>query len=222
MTALERLFNGEPPKKNAGSTPTNPQPKKHRIDAEPQSPKIKPALPSDDGKVTCSECGDSVWKFQQNNGVCKPCQKKSKGSATPKPKAQPKATPKKEAKAVKQPKTTKSENRKKGLKSDHWHNKPATFPQTSRLKKETGLKTWDLETPLTRLQASHMISEIEENGAEGVETVTGLLVEHFGCEPYVRPSQKVKSQATTTKPKGDKPIEKMTKAELLAYIQNAA
>jgi hypothetical protein len=85
----------------------------------------------------------------------------------------------------------KSEARQKGLTSKKWHGDPATFNQTSFLKKHTGMKTWDLDNPISKLQASEMIKAIKDDDAN-IPRVTEILSEQFGCVPYVRPKAQAK------------------------------
>ena len=95
----------------------------------------------------------------------------------------------------------KSKVAKRGIESTHWHNDPATFGQTSRLRKMTGLKTWDLPVAITKKQASDLI------GKNDAAYAKKWLME-FGCIPYVRDSKStpvkakvVESPKATAKPK---------------------
>ena len=127
---------------------------------------------------------------------------KAKATATPKAdkpkKAKAAPTPAKETKKVAKTakataSTKKSDGREKGLTSDKWHGDEATFAQTSFLRKATGLKTWDLDNPLTKGVASTLIQCLKDETAT-VEEVSDSLIEKFGCEPYVRASKKAKKQ----------------------------
>ena len=206
-SALSALFDAQEPKKG-----------KAKVQAQPKAPKAQPVEKkeaSTANKVICSECGSEVWPFHTKDGVCNDCAPKAKAQpkAQPEPKAEPQAkpTPAKGNGKMKKAQKNTSENRQAGLESDHWHDKEATFKQTSRLRKETGLKTWDLETSLTRFEASAMISEIEK-GNGGVDDVTKILVEKFGCEVYVRPG---KAQGRPV-PAESQNVDRDTAAELVA------
>ena len=124
--ALDKLFNSEEPKKDTKKAKASP----------PKSMK----RPAPDKKA-CSVCKEEHWPFHMKDGICKECQE----AMTPEP-VKPKAKPKPQAPPkAKTPKPDKSEGRKRGLESEAWHDKEATYNQTSFLKKSTGLKTWDLE-----------------------------------------------------------------------------
>jgi len=193
-SALSALFDAEEPKKG-----------KAKVQAQQKAPKAQQS--GTPNKILCSECGSEVWPFHTKDGVCNDCAPKAKSKAEP----QAKPTPAKGNGKMKKAQKNTSENRQAGLESDHWHDKEATFKQTSRLRKETGLKTWDLETSLTRFEASAMISEIEK-GNGGVDDVTKILVEKFGCEVYVRPG---KAQARPV-PAQSGNVDRDTAAELVA------
>jgi hypothetical protein len=211
MTALEKLFASTPPKKNGG------------VGSIGAASKPAQNKKSDGNKMVCSECGKSVWPFQQKDGVCNDCRpnpKKAK-KANPAPKQQ--ATPKKETSKMSKPKVKvapkpKSEGRKAGLSSDRWHDEPATFAQTSFLKKYTGLKTWDLEKPLTKLQASELISAIKDSEAN-IPRVAEIL-EQLGCEPYVRPGSNVRKATKSEAKAASKDAEIAELKKQLAEMQD--
>lgn len=199
--ALDALFNSEEPNKERSAE------RKAEVKAERKAIKTTTAKadPPKNGKrpapdkKACSVCKEEHWPFHMKDGICKECQEamrpepvKTKSEPKP-PKAKPKTkTPKAE------PKPDKSEGRKRGLDSDAWHEKEATYNQTSFLKKSTGLKTWDLEKNLTRIEASTMISAIKE-GNGGADKVYGILVKTFGCVKYVRPGSKAKPATAPAK-----------------------
>jgi len=182
MTALERLFDNEEPKKNAGVTPATTGTTPSKTDTTK-------------GKKLCLECGKEVWNIHTKEGLCKECRASKQAPVeppTPAPKPAPTpATPKQ----TPTPAKTKSDGRVEGLKSDKWHNDPASFNQTSFLKKQTGLKTWDLEKAISKLTASDMISVIKEDSAN-IPRVSEILVMEYGCEKYIRPNGKVKKNGT--------------------------
>jgi len=186
--ALEALFSSEEPKKERKAE------RKAEVAAEKKA--IKTTSPAKKPKKaapmkTCTVCEEEVYAIHTKDGICKDCRmlaKNSVASPVSKPKAQkPKVTP---PKKTTKPKT---EGRKRGLESDEWHEKEATYNQTSFLKKSTGLQTWSnenftLKRLMTRLEASVMITEIKK-GNGGVKDVTKILKEEFGCVKYVRPGK---------------------------------
>lgn len=186
--ALDALFGSQEPSKGT-KKPDTPK---------ADSPKAT-KRPAPDKKA-CSVCEEEHWPFHMKDGICKECQEAMtpepvKPKAEPKP---PKSTPAKAKTPKAEPKPDKSEGRKRGLESAAWHEKEATYNQTSFLKKSTGLKTWDLEKNLTRIEASTMISAIKE-GNGGADKVYGILVKTFGCMKYVRPGSKAKPTASPAK-----------------------
>jgi len=221
--ALDKLFSSEEPKKGtktkkAATVEPKPEPEPATQAAPPKTGKKAP------NKKVCSVCGAEDWPFNMRDGMCKDCKADSLKGSTP-AKAEPKAEPKtkkakKAKKAKKEPNAApakaqpeKSDNQKRGLKSEQWHDKEATFNQTSFLKKATGLKTWDLETPLTRLEASAMISDIKD-GNGGVEDAKAILIKEFGCVKYVRPDTKKKT-TTRPDPAASSKVDRDTAAELV-------
>jgi hypothetical protein len=192
MTVLEKLFNNDEPKKNGSVTPTS-------------------TGTTEKGKKVCVTCGSEVWAIHTKDGVCNDCRKSKKGNIEPPKQNTPPATPEKTPTPVE----TKSEGRIEGLESDKWHNDPASFNQTSFLKKHTGLKTWGLEADLSKLQASELISVIREDSAN-IPRVSEILIEKFGCEKYVRPNGKVKNEEAVQEAQED---DQANMAAILAEIQ---
>jgi len=208
--ALDKLFSSEEPKKGTKTKKADTTVKDQPVVAT-TPPKNGKKAPN---KKVCSVCGAEDWPFNMRDGMCKDCKKDSLAGTPPqvaepktkKAKKEPKAPP---AKA--QPE--KSDNQKKGLKSEQWHDKEATFNQTSFLKKATGLKTWDLETPLTRLEASAMISDIKD-GNGGVDDAKAILIKEFGCVKYVRPDTKKKT-GSRPDPAASSNVDRDTAAEMV-------
>lgn len=187
MTALERLFNSDEPKKNA--------------DVTSESKGTPVPAPTEKGKKVCTACEEEVWAIHTRDGVCKDCRTSKKAPVEPPTQETSESTPETPTTPEEATKTeTKSAGQLEGLKSDKWHDDPATFNQTSFLKKHTGLKTWDLQdkhgdlVSISKLQASEMISAIREDTAN-IPRVSEILVTKFGCEKYVRPNGKVKKEA---------------------------
>lgn len=220
-SALDALFGNQEPRKGTKTK------KSAEVEAvELPAPKAANGKKARNKKV-CSVCGAEDWPFNMRDGMCKDCKQDSISATTPVEPAKVEPKPPKAAKpaATKKPtkvKTTtdKTEGRKRGLESTQWHEKEATFKQTSFLKKQTGLQTWSnadftLKRPMTRQEASAMISEIH-NGNGGVKDVTKILKETFGCIPYVRPGKQAKASAMSRPdPAASSQVDRDTAAELV-------
>ena len=183
--ALEALFSSEEPKKERKAE------RRAEVAAEKkaiETPKPPKAV-SNKRKKACTVCKEEVWAMHTKDGICKECQE----AMTPEPTKAAKVRTPAKASPPKKATKPKTESRKRGLESDTWHSKEATYNQTSFLKKSTGLQTWSnenftLKRLMTRLEASVMITEIKK-GNGGVKDVTKILKEEFGCVKYVRPGK---------------------------------
>ena len=169
---------------------------------QPQPTVSKKAGGSKKGsKKECIKCHSLVWAMHTKDGLCKDCRSTEPVASKPKVAEPTEVKPErseettKGATAMRNPKKLRAS---KNITTTHWHEDPASYNQTTRLKNETGkvidepnLKTWGIG--LTKFEASELISMCADGDAEMAREA---LIDQHGAEIW---EGKPKTKAANTK-----------------------